>query len=87
MFNDVMQIALIVSTVFLSILAIELKDILYAVMCLFGMCITIGALFWLLYAPYVAVFQLLVYAGAVIVLFIATVMLTTRKEKLKDENG
>jgi len=46
------------------------------------MCITIGALFWLLNAPYVSVFQLLVYAGAVVVLFIATVMLTARKEKL-----
>jgi len=45
------------------------------------MCITIGALFWLLNAPYVSVFQLLVYAGAVIVLFIATIMLTAREEK------
>ena len=85
MLNNVVQIVLIVSTIFLSILAIELKDILYAVMCLFGMCVTTGALFWLLYAPYVAVFQLLVYSGAVIVLFIAAVMLTTRKENLSDE--
>ena len=86
MFNDVLQIALIVFTVILSILTVELKDILYAVMCLFGMCATIGALFWLLYAPYVAVFQLLVFAGAVIVLFIATVMLTVREEKAKNGN-
>jgi len=38
-------------------------------------------LFWLLNAPYVSVFQLLVYAGAVIVLFIVSVMLTKREEE------
>jgi len=80
-FNDLLQIVLIVLSVLLALLTVELKDMLHAVICLCGMCITIGALFWLLNAPYVAVFQLLVYAGAVIVLFIATVMLTARKEK------
>ncbi|MHA2315633.1 MAG: NADH-quinone oxidoreductase subunit J [Candidatus Hermodarchaeia archaeon] len=50
------------------------------------MCVAIGTLFWLLNAPYVSLFQLLVYAGAVIVLFIATVMLTARKEKPQNEN-
>lgn len=72
---------LIMLTVLLALLTVELKDMLHAVICLCGMCITVGALFWLLNAPYVAVFQLLVYAGAVIVLFIATVMLTARKER------
>ena len=66
----------------LAILAVELKDILYAILSFCGMCITIGALFWILNAPYVAVFQLLVYAGAIVALFIAAVMLTTRKERL-----
>jgi NADH-quinone oxidoreductase subunit J len=79
MLNDMLQIGLIILTVLLALLTVELKDMLHAVICLCGMCISIGALFWLLSAPYVAVFQLLVYAGAVIVLFIAVVMLTTRK--------
>jgi NADH-quinone oxidoreductase subunit J len=79
--NDLLQVALIALTVFLALLTVELEDMLHAVICLCGMCIAIGALFWLLNAPYVSVFQLLVYAGAVIVLFIATVMLTVRKEK------
>jgi len=65
-----------------AILTVELKDILYAILSFCGMCITIGALFWILNAPYVAVFQLLVYAGAIVALFIAAVMLTTRKERL-----
>ena len=47
------------------------------------MCVTIGALFWLLNAPYVAVFQLLIYAGAIVALFVAAVMLTTRKESVR----
>ncbi len=72
---------MIVLTVLLALLTVELKDMLHAVICLSGMCITIGAVFWLLNAPYVSVFQLLVYAGAVIVLFIVTVMLTARREK------
>ncbi|MBE0511906.1 NADH-quinone oxidoreductase subunit J [Candidatus Bathyarchaeota archaeon] len=72
---------MIVLTVLLALLTVELEDMLHAVISLCGMCITIGALFWLLDAPYVSVFQLLVYAGAVMVLFIATVMLTARKEK------
>ncbi len=81
MVNDMLQIGLIILTVLLALLTVELKDMLHAVLCMCGMCISIGALFWLLSAPYVAVFQLLAYAGAVIVLFIATVMLTTRREK------
>jgi len=41
--------------------------------------ITIGLLFAILNAPYVAVFQLLIYAGAVIALFISVVMVTRRE--------
>ena len=81
MVNEMLQIALMILTVLLALLTVELKDMLHAILCMCGMCISIGALFWLLNAPYVAVFQLLVYAGAVMVLFIATVMLTTRREK------
>ena len=71
-----------VLTVAFALLTIELKDILYAILSFCGMCVTIGALFWLLNAPYVAVFQLLIYAGAIVALFVAAVMLTTRKESV-----
>jgi NADH:ubiquinone oxidoreductase subunit 6 (subunit J) len=81
MFSDMVSTALIILTVLLAIFTVEIKDMLHAVLCLCGMCISIGALFWLLNAPYVAVFQLLVYVGAVVVLFIATVMLTKRREE------
>jgi len=71
------------SAVALALLTVEIKDVLYAILSFCGMCIAIGAIFWLLNAPYVAVFQVLIYAGAVVALFIATVMLTTRKESVR----
>lgn len=67
----------------LALLTVEVKDILYAILSFCGMCIVVGAIFWLLNAPYVAVFQVLIYAGAVVALFIAAVMLTTRKESVR----
>jgi NADH:ubiquinone oxidoreductase subunit 6 (subunit J) len=72
-----------VMAIVLALAAVELRDILHAIISFCGMCIMIGALFWLLDAPYVAVFQLLIYAGAIVALFTATVMLTTRKESIK----
>lgn len=79
LFIDVIQILLIVVTIVLAILTIEIKDMLRAIVCLCGMGITIGLLFAILNAPYVAVFQLLIYAGAVIALFISVVMVTRRE--------
>jgi len=61
--------------VILAVLVVELPNLLHSVLALCGMSITIGALFWLLSAPYPALFQLLVYAGAVVVLFLAAIML------------
>jgi NADH:ubiquinone oxidoreductase subunit 6 (subunit J) len=45
------------------------------------MCIVLGILFAVLNAVYVCVFQLLIYAGATMVLFLAVVMLTEREKK------
>ena len=80
---DLLQIVLMGATIVLAISAIELKTLLHAAISFSGMCITIGALFWLLDAPYAAVFQILVYAGAVTMIFLAAVMLTTRKESIR----
>lgn len=83
MIEEIIQIILMAATVVLALLAIEAKTMLHAVIFFCGMCISIGGIFWLLYAPYVAVFQVLIYAGAVVAIFLAAVMLTTRKETLK----
>lgn len=80
---EALQFTLMVLATFLALLTVELKKILYAVISFSGMCITIGALFWILNAPYVAVFQLLIYAGAVVTIFLAAIMLTSKKESLR----
>jgi NADH:ubiquinone oxidoreductase subunit 6 (subunit J) len=72
-----------VATVIFAVFTIEVKNVLHAVIGFCGMCVTIGGLFWLLNAPYVSVFQILIYAGAVVAIFLAAVMLTTSKETTK----
>jgi NADH-quinone oxidoreductase subunit J len=69
-----------IATILLAIYTIEAKNILHAVIGFAGMCISIGGIFWLLNAPYVAVFQILIYAGAVVAIFVGAIMLTTSKE-------
>ncbi len=72
-----------IATILLAIFTIEVKKILHAVIGFCGVSICVGGLFWMLNAPYVAVFQILIYAGAVVAIFLAAVMLTTSKEAIK----
>jgi NADH-quinone oxidoreductase subunit J len=72
---------LIVAVTVLAVLSVELKNLMHAVVCLGGLCIVIGVLFGILNASYVMVFQFLIYAGAVMVLFLSVVMLTERDKK------
>jgi len=55
----------------LSLLAVELRDLLKSILAFTGACIAMAIVFYLMGAVYVAVFQLLIYAGAVTVLFLA----------------
>jgi NADH-quinone oxidoreductase subunit J len=79
MLMDVLELILLAAVCFFAIMTVELKDLLHTVISLAAMAVSLGAVFWLLNAPYVAVFQILIYAGAVIVLFIVAVMLTRRR--------
>jgi len=81
MLTDIIQILLIALTVIFAILSIEVKNLFKAIIFFALMCISIGAIYWILSAPYIAVFQLAIYAGAIVVLFLATVMLTIGKER------
>jgi len=81
LFIDSVQIFLITATIVLAILTIEARDLLHATLCLCGMSITIGVLFGILNAPYVMVFQLLIYAGATVALFVFVITLTKRETK------
>jgi NADH:ubiquinone oxidoreductase subunit 6 (subunit J) len=82
-FTEVLQLVLMFFALVLAFLTVEVKRILYAVISFSGMCVVIGALFWILDAPYVAVFQILIYAGAVVTIFLAAIMLTSQKERLR----
>jgi len=77
--EDVIQLALLLAAIVLALLAVEVKDLLAAAISLGGMCAVLAMLFWMLFAPYVAIFQLAIYAGAVVVLFVATIFLTRRR--------
>lgn len=83
MLSEILQLVLMSLTLLLAFLTVEVKRILYAVISFSGMCLTIGALFWILNAPYVAVFQILIYAGAIVTIFLAAIMLTSQKERLR----
>lgn len=67
-----------------AIVALEADEIVYGAMGLAGSLFGIASLFFLLNAPYVAVFQVTVYVGAVAVLILFTVMLV-RQEKWAKE--
>ncbi|MEM3404485.1 MAG: NADH-quinone oxidoreductase subunit J [Nitrososphaeria archaeon] len=64
-----------------AIMSIESRDIVRSILYFLLFNVVVGAIIYLLGAPYVAVFQLLVYAGGVSVLFLAT--LHTIGEKIK----
>jgi NADH:ubiquinone oxidoreductase subunit 6 (subunit J) len=67
-----------------AILALEAKEIVYGAIGLAASLLGVATLFFLLEAPYVAVFQIAVYVGAVAVLILFTVMLV-RQEKWAKE--
>jgi len=57
-----------------AIAAVEASKLVQAVGSLAVMFICIGIIYWLVLAPYVALFHMLVYAGAVIILLVVTAM-------------
>jgi len=65
--------ALIALTIVTAIAAIEIKDLIRAVISFCIMNVLFALMFFVLGAPLVAVFQLAVYAGAVTVLFLAAI--------------
>jgi len=64
----------------LSLIAIELRDLLYAVIVLGGASITLAVIFYMLQAPDIAITQAAVGAGVSTVLYVLTVSRTKREE-------
>jgi NAD(P)H-quinone oxidoreductase subunit 6 len=81
---DIVFLALMVLSVGGAILALESDELVYGAIALAGSFFGVAAMFFLLDASYVAVFQITVYVGAVAILILFTVMLV-RKDELKKE--
>ncbi len=74
MASEIVQIVLIATTLVFALMAAGLDNILFAALSLGGMSICLGGLYWTMYAPYIGLFQLLIYGGAVVVLFVSVIM-------------
>jgi NADH:ubiquinone oxidoreductase subunit 6 (subunit J) len=72
--STIVQIVLIAATLLFALMAAGMRDILFAAFSLGGMAVCLGGLYWTLYAPYVGLFQMLIYGGAVVVLFVSVIM-------------
>jgi NADH:ubiquinone oxidoreductase subunit 6 (subunit J) len=91
---DPIFIAVAVLTVGTAILALEARELIYGAISLAISMLGIAGFFLLLDAPFVAMFQIAVYVGAVAVLIIFTVMLvrtqalfTTKEDKKRKAAG
>ena len=74
MASEIVQLVLLAATLAFALSAAGMKDILFAALSLGGMSICLGGLYWTMYAPYIGLFQLLIYGGAVVVLFVSVIM-------------
>ncbi len=63
-------------TVVSALLAVSSRNIVYGVVFLLCTNISLGIVYYMIGAPMVALFQLAIFAGAVVVFFIVTVMFT-----------
>jgi NADH:ubiquinone oxidoreductase subunit 6 (subunit J) len=81
---DLTFIAMMVVTIGGAIIALEADEIVYGAVALAGSFFGVATLFFLLNAPYVAVFQITVYIGAVAVLILFTVMLVRQESWAKE---
>lgn len=69
-------IVLLALAVVSALLAVALPNIVYGVIFLLCTNVVLGILYYSVGAPTVALFQLAIFAGAIVVFFLITVMLT-----------
>ncbi len=69
---ETVHYVLIAVTIVMAMITIKFRDLTRAIMSFAVFNVSISMIYYLLGAPFVAVFQLLVYVGAVTVLFLVT---------------
>ncbi len=77
-------LAVLAVAVVSAIFAVGHKNIVYGVVFLLCSNVSLGILYYMLGAPTVALFQLAIFAGAIVVFFVITVMFT-RGGNMSDE--
>jgi len=77
----IIHVLVVLVSIIAALIAVEVKDILRALIGFVILSISLSIVFYLLGTPYVSVFQLAIYAGAVVVLFV-TALHTMRRVKL-----
>ena len=86
---DAYFVGIAILTIGASVLALESKELIYGAIALAISMLGIAGFFLLLDSPFVAMFQITVYVGAVAVLVIFTVMLVRTQDlfSAKDDKG
>ena len=86
---DAYFVGIAILTIGTSIIALESKELIYGAIALAISLLGIAGFFLLLDSPFVAMFQITVYVGAVAVLVIFTVMLVRTQDlfTIKDDKG
>ena len=84
---DVAFYLVAVITIAAAIIALEAKDIVYGAVALALSFLGIAGFFILLDAPFLAMFQIMIYVGAIAVLILFTVMLVKREKWLETKEG
>ena len=72
----IMTIILLSLAIVSALLAVAMPNIVYGVIFLLCANVILGILYYSVGAPMVALFQLAIFAGAIVVFFLITVMLT-----------
>ena len=84
---DITFVVLTTITLLAAVMALQAKELIYGAISLAVSFIGIAGFFVSLDAPYLAMLQIAVYVGAVVVLILFTIMLVRRDQPDKDEGG
>jgi NADH-quinone oxidoreductase subunit J len=76
--SGIMFLAFGLGAVVFAVMAVSLRNIFYCALSLIGLIFCSSAIFVLLGADFLAVVQILVYVGAIVVLFLFSIVLTER---------
>lgn len=80
-------LVLLVALVISAVLSVSLKNIAYAILSLFILTVLTGIVFYTVNAPFVALVQIAVFSGAIMVLFIFVLIMTRGGVSGEEETG